>query len=339
MARWISLWAAAVFCFSSVASGATTVTLKFHGPQSERVRLTRAEILLSGWGWADGKEVRASGDSLRLTLDPALTAPSGAKLADAESAFIYVEAVGFAPWRSDAFRWPSAEVFDAIHIVLDDAGRELVVRPNANVDVGIGLRKPIQRKITFLDEAGAPVAGLPVDISMFWSNDNHCGYFSGKRPLVASRTDMRGTIVVPDVDSEYGLELRDQFRARMEFVDSDTWRFQSVLRLSTAETFVRLHRFRRTPLRLSVLNKGVPVVGATLMVDLQLGVCGAGSGPEGVSDASGIISVPDFYPEEWPIAAICYEHKSLWDGSPTVDLPTTIDIATVTAESNYLCEP
>jgi hypothetical protein len=338
MARWMPLWVAAVFCFSSVASGATTVTLKFHGPQGERVRLTRAEILISVWGYADEKDLPTDADTLRFVLDPTSATSLANKLAEAESTFLYVEAAGYASWRSDAFRWPSADVFDAIHIVLDDTGRELVVRPNANVDVGIGLRKPIQRKITFLDDAGAPVAGVPVDISMFWSNWNHCGFFSGKHPLVASRTDMRGTIVVPDVDSEYGLELRDQFRARMEFVNSETWRFQSVLRLSTAETFVRLHRFRRTPLRLRILNKGVAVEGATLMVDLELGICGSGSGQEGISDASGIISVPDFYPEEWPIAALCYEHKSLWQGSPTVDLPATIDIATVTATSNYLCE-
>jgi hypothetical protein len=170
---------------------------------------------------------------------------------------------------------------------------------------------------------------------MFWSNDNHCGNFSGFHTLQTSRTDERGTVVAPDVDSEYGLRLRAEHLA---FVDHETWPYQSVLRLNAAETTVRVHRYPRTPLRLKVVERGVPIKGAVLMTDLQLGVCGAGAGPIGVSDAAGVISVADFYAEDWPFAAICYANKQWWQGGPG-DVPQTLDIATLTGEPSYLCGP
>jgi hypothetical protein len=74
------------------------------------------------------------------------------------------------------------------------------------------------------------------------------------------------------------------------------------------------------------------------MTDLQLGVCGAGAGPIGVSDAAGVISVADFYAEDWPFAAICYANKQWWQGGPG-DVPQTLDIATLTGEPSYLCGP
>jgi hypothetical protein len=337
MARWMSLWVAALFCFSSVASGATTVTLKFHGPQGERVRLTRAETLISGWGYADEKDLPTVADTLRLVLDPTSATSLGNKLAEAESTFLYVEAAGYASWRSDAFRWPSADAFEPIRIVLGE-GRQLIVSPNENANVEIQLRKPIDRRITLLDEAGRPAVGIPIEVSMFWSNEDHCGYFSGFHTLTTSRTNARGTVVVPDVDSEYGLRLRAEFQAHLEFVNHETWPYQFVLRLDAAETTVRVHRYRRTPLRLKVVDRGMPVKGAVFMTDLQIGTCGAGAGPIGVSDAEGIISVADFYAEDWPFAAICYANNQWWEGSPD-DVPQTLDIATLTGKPFYLCGP
>ncbi len=335
MARLTFFCVTAVFFFSSFAFGATTITLRFRGPQGEPVRLTRAEILISGWGYGDEKPIPASGDTIRLTLDPGAALQDGFKLAAAESSFLYVEAAGYAGWRSDAFDWPTGAQFKPIRLVLAD-GQSLVITSDADATAVVTLRKATPRRITLLDEQGTPVAATRLVVSMFWSDANHCGRFSGARALVSSLTDTTGTIVVPDIDSEYGLQLGGD---HMKFVRNENWPEQAIVRLNSTDTVVQVHRYKQTPLHVRVVNRGVPVKGASFMVDLQLGTCGAGSGQAAVSDADGVISVPDFYTEEWPFVTICYANKEWWAGAPSEGVPQTLDIATATSKSSYLCEP
>src|SRR6185503_6041076 len=126
----------------------------------------------------------------------------------------------------------------------------------------------------------------------------------------------------------------------MAFVDEAIWPRQAIVRLPQADNTVRIHRYRRRPLRTKVVNRGVPVKGARLMVDLELGTCGLGYGPMGdESGADGVISVPDFYPEEWPFATVCYANKSWWEGEPSDGVPQGIDIANVAGKGLFLCGP
>src|SRR6478672_7963137 len=94
---------AATVLFSTVLHGhafaQTSVTLAFHGPLQERVRITTARLFVTAWAVSEDHDLPVEGNVVRLDLEA--TRPEFADRIADTSGFIYVKAAGDAPIISE----------------------------------------------------------------------------------------------------------------------------------------------------------------------------------------------------------------------------------------------
>lgn len=178
---------------SSSATAETSVTLTFRGPQREPVRIERAQLLLTAWGVSEEYDLPVPGNVLRLDLEA--SRPEWAERFNDTTGYLYIEATGYAPLISEAFRWPSR---DRAAVVAFRDGRTVTVPLGVDAQLDVPLRRPLARRIRLVDGATRPVAGAEVQIAVNWNAPNHCGFLNGMDVLARRVTSGAGIL---DVDS------------------------------------------------------------------------------------------------------------------------------------------
>jgi hypothetical protein len=303
---------------------AQTLSIEFHGAAGEPVPITRAQILMTGWGAYDQKDLPFTGNVVQLDLGR--TRPDFAVgLADSRG-FIYVKADGYAPIMSQAFTWPSEK---APTSVISFRNRQLaMVKGHARLSVQ--MRRPLPRRIRLVDTDSNPVAGVRVVAAAYWSSPNHCGFLAGRDVFVTDVTRADGTLDVPDVDGLHAFTLEERLivfdeRVRIE----DGWPGKDlVLPLTNAETTLHVRRYRAQRLAVDLVDNGQPLPRAVLWADMGAGTCGAGTVPLATADARGRVVLDEFYPDFWHYYWVCVNGTLTWiTPGERQRLPRTLDIA------------
>jgi hypothetical protein len=323
MTRVVAIVTLLTLVIHSRATAQTTVAVTFQGAAGEPVPITSAQLMVTAWGTSERHDLPFAGNVVHLDLDA--TRPNFADHMSDTRGVVYVKADGYAPITSQAFAWPGKNTASVINF----RNSQLVLVAKGNTArLSVTMRRPIPRRIRLVDESGRAVAGIRLEAGAYWRSPNHCGFLAGRDVLVTGETSADGTLEVPDVDGAHAFQLQARLTKFSERSD-DGWPGMDLVRvLTSAETTLQVHTYRRQPLALEILNNGTPLPGAVLWSDMALGVCGAGSGTLATADAGGRIQVDDFYPEFWVRYGICADHKPVWvtvkDGQR---LPQKIDVA------------
>jgi len=174
---------------------------------------------------------------------------------------------------------------------------------------------------------------------------------SGAERISEGTTDEDGRVAVPDGDWRYAFQFEKPLYV-LRHVDSEDYPMRLITWLSKTETVVQLHHWRKRPLRMHVTANGRPVRGKELIgyaSGCPDSICMACTGPEGKTDANGMIKVQEFYPES--LRTVYFEDADgnrIWEADPQtwprgvieVDLgnrPTpTLPEPTPTPDSEYL---
>jgi hypothetical protein len=167
----------ALVAFARPAASETALRLRLLGEDGAEVRVTRALVLPVAWGSSDVVELPARDATITVPLDAAWLRDRFGRVDDMEAAYLYVEAGGWVPIRSDGFRL----VFPRHAPIIVGAGE--------TADVDLRLRRPGERTLRLVDEEGRPVGRVGVNAFTFWSRSNHCGRIVTTLPMGGGRTD------------------------------------------------------------------------------------------------------------------------------------------------------
>jgi hypothetical protein len=153
----------------------------------------------------------------------------------------------------------------------------------------------------------------------FFADSNHNGVPEGELIERDRATDERGELVLPDGDIEYAMEIHKPHWSIAQ-PRPKTWPWQCVLRGADATLHVVMRPHARQPLRLAVTRGGNPV-GARGVVGCVTPCSGACCGEIGRTDASGLLTIDEFYPEEYDRLLIGapddpYYQRPLWQIDP-----------------------
>ena len=228
---------------------------------------------------------------------------------------------------SEAFTWPA----NGGPIVVDfRRGRRVALASGARTTLEVAMRRPAARRVRLVDLEGRAVTGTNVEASAYWPTPNHCGFTLGKDVLVTSTTNAAGEFAVPDVDGPYLFTLLEQ---AMRFAGGDgrvavaVQPHEMVATLSGSEPTLRVRRYQRIPLALTILSDGKPLSGATLWSDRVLDTCGTGYALLATADADGRLQADDFYPELWETYWICAGGRQVWALPEGGRLPSSLDVS------------
>jgi hypothetical protein len=299
----------------------TELQIDVQNMRGEPVADLRAELLLSAWGDARKVALPVHGARVRLPFTPQwLRAQWPGRAHDVDEAFLYLSGAGVAALRSEPFLWIGARADHSDRLIEEVQIRfprnsAVTVKAGERAELRLSLRDGGARALRFVDDAGAPVVGVSLRASMFWSNRNHCGYLAGADLLAEAVSDEEGRVRLPDGDFPYALEIekRGFVLASQPSFGVQTW----ITRLTEAETPVRLHQLEQRALRLRVRRGGKPAGGEALQAVAARCGCGACSGYVAESDERGEITLEDFFPEE--LERVFFEDRGgvrLWEGDP-----------------------
>jgi hypothetical protein len=304
--------AVVVSIFLAAPSYATELRIRFKGPGRDKVRIEKAEALLVGWEFADRAPLPFEGDVVRVRFDsPEMRSQILDKFPELVSAFIHVRAEGLAPIVSDEFTWPGSKPHRAlIGVGVEDVRIDFrkdqftLIRNGEDKEIVVELKRPSERRVRFVDDSDKPVSGLRVAAYMFWANENRCGSMSGGDLVFTGVTDKDGRLTVPDGDFEYAFKLLDP-RVRFTIPDTaDTDGYATVF-LTLRETLFSVHWFASRPLTLRMFTGDAPLGNALVSGGRNYcGACGSCSGALGTTDASGVLTMERYYPEEFDILCL-----------------------------------
>ena len=319
---WVAILVVAIRSALLPEQPQTSLVIRAVDEGGRPVRLTRADVYFDVWGGNEVTHLPHAATSVRIGLDresacrlePALCAnhPTFA-------ARILVEAEGVAPVSSDLFDWmvaPAPALAQSVRIRFPGAA-PLVVKRGQDRDVTIRFRARRPRTLRVVDGEAHPIEGVRVSVWNLFADSNHMGAFEGDVLLDDAATDSTGTVAIPDGDIAYGLRLGkphwEIVRPRSRF-----WPDQIVRRIDGDSLSVIMRRHARVPLRLKFERAGAPAAGVA--VSACVTPCsGACCAPIGTTDASGALSIDDFYPEEFdrifvPLKDDSYE--AIWEIDP-----------------------
>lgn len=318
-----------------VNASASDLVVRCTDADGAPVRPDKAELLTSGWGYADSIGLQMSGDAVRVPLDEdRLNSLAGQDMAQVDELFLYIEAPGYAPVRSAAFGPPGtwAGTPGKAEVSFPGGVGEALTR-DGNTEVTVVLRRPVKRSLLLLDENGT-VQGVKVSTYMYWSSSNHCARLTGARLLDTSVSGGDGTVEVPDGDFEYAFEIAaDDMGLVLRDPELPEYPERLVTRLKEEKTVVKLHRRKSVKLTMRVMKNGVPAAGETLygcMADCPDGVCASCCGPLSPIGQDGIIIIPRFYPEAYTSIYIpAADGSNLFEADPrklSLERPQEIEL-------------
>ncbi len=328
-------------------SNQPVLRLFFADESGQPVIPTTAKLTIVPWGGVQtvALPVQGSGVSIPLTrawIDQQIKQVDAALHLYVQH--LYFEAEGYAPIRSNEFAWPGSSDTVAENPATKtlDLGRGARVELESGKELRLNVvfRKPGKRSLRFLDETGAPMPGVEFTHGAFKVIEGHCGVASAIEDYGSRVSDRDGRADIRDADVEYLIEVRkNRFGVVTPKPYSNPDTDAIIARLPSEETIVVLHRWVRMPLEFNVLRDSKPVGKGLLTGMLAVYPCGKCDGPLATSDKNGIISVADFYPEEYEYIAFPGESggRELWKltqaemlskGLPkTVELPREADTA------------
>ena len=290
---------------------ATTLDLGFVDTGGHPVHVTKAELLLVAWGQEERIELKTTGDSLTLHLEPEWlqsrwprsSQSARSRFSDQLGVYLYLQAPPpLAAMQSDRFRWPTGAARESANqgdttTITFPREQQAVVPEGADPGMALVFRPKVPRRVRFVDSHGKPQRNLAVGVNMFWSDENHCAVLTGREWLGSHVTDEAGWIEVPDGEFVYALGVREPYRFDVPpSLDSPTpWRL--VTRLPGASTEFVVRELAVRPLELRVRRGGEPAAGIHLRGVLATCICGACDGPLGTTDEGGRIRLDDFRPE------------------------------------------
>lgn len=288
---------------SATCSWASVLTLEFVDINGDQVEVAKAELLLVAWGNAERLELATSANGLDVVLEPDWLRSRWPRFDDQFGVYLYIQAPPLAAIRSHQFRWPGSGVADDkdTTLIAFPGDQSVAVRESTDASLTLTLRPRVERRVRLVDPDGTPLVGGKIDVSMFWSMSNHCGYLSGADPLGSFSPDADGLIEVPDGDFEYVLSLSGR-RWRNHMFANGRVRMPLRTYLTKPTTDVVIRELRSRPLEMAVSRDGEPVRGIRLMADLA-NCCGACAGPYATTDEKGRLQLPAFHPEL---------HRSVW---------------------------
>lgn len=336
------LLAALLALLSAVPAQATGLRLQAIGPEGEPVAIERAEVLLVAWGDTRVIELPIVDGLVSVDLSYSWLEDRSPRARDTEGAYLYLEADGLAPVRSERFHWIGAygetSGERARHAEIRFPGGESVtVEPGTAADLTVHLRRPVARWLRLVDEAGRPMTGLGVEMSMFWSRSNHCGALASSHhhPLGRAVADAEGLVCVPDGDFEHAFVFDSGPYWPMHPDALDYLPPRVVTRLTEEVTTVLFHRFEARTIDVWVTRGGAPVSGVDVLTCVARCPCGACCGRTApVEEGRATLGATfDFYPEATnPIRLIDRATDTLlWEGDPrewpATEEPIQIEIA------------
>jgi hypothetical protein len=316
-----SLFVYMIIAVLSSAAGATQLTLRCAGDRGRPVPLSHAELLLVAWGDVERLPLEIQGSRVVVPLAPEWLQTRWGRFVDMEKAYLFLQAAGYAPLRSEPFLWlgshggPHGPMVEQIEIAFPRNGKT-IVRNGESAETQLKFRRPEKRTLRTIDEHGDPVAGVRIDAYMFWSNSNHCGFLAGADPLGRVLTDGKGRAHIPDGDFEYAFELLGKQHYVLKDPPEDYEPMRLITHLLTKETVLRLHRARRIPLHMQVTVNQKPAPGQWLHGRAAHCGCGACDGGLAKTDARGMIRIQDFYPEELEKVYFQRDGEEIWSADP-----------------------
>jgi hypothetical protein len=283
-------------------------------------------LLFDWWGGNDVVDLPATGGVTSIDFDSAWVAAKwGATWSEMESARLLVKADGYTPMLSEPFPWLGQTKGGNVVSLTSVAFRNqtISVARGARQAWTLSMRRPVPRRLRFVDQDGRPVAGLGMEVHMFWTAQNHCGHFEGD-PISHGKTDAQGRIAVPDGEFDYGVSIDGP-----SVFDGEGVFFQHVVAVDGPETTVAVHTFDHRTLTGRVVNGNEPVAGARVMaVDRYIGCMDPGLRLLGTTDAMGSVVLRDFAPDRYDAVGICRDDRELWRGEPMILMkPEGVDIA------------
>jgi hypothetical protein len=305
---------AGVIC-APVDAAAQTVTVALVNADGQPVAGARAQLLIASWGHTEQFDLPVRGHILHFNLNDGRVSTL-----QPPNAFIYIKADGYAPLMSEEFAWPPRRAATI------DFREGRTIKTSGTSQASLPLRRPLPRRVRFIDQDGRPFAGAKVSAAAYWDTPNHCGVMVGQDTLFTGVTNAAGDIDIPDVDGNHAIVIHER---QVLFADAvSEWpvrQIATVRRLTQTATTLRVHRLKPERLSVDIVNAGRPVVGAVLWADMGFGTCAASSGPLGTSNAQGHVSRDVFYREEWKAYWVCVGAKQIWV-SPDTRLPSRIDV-------------
>lgn len=318
----------------------------------QRVQLRKAQLLLAWWGNTETVPLayRYEADDLVVTVPLDREVWTSLKMLQApDFAYVYLEFDDFVAVQSEQFHWlggmapaPSPVNWAEVTVVHFGfrGGASVDVRNGEVGEVSLSVRRPVSKRLRVFDDRGVPINDIALDGGRFWSRNNHCGFPAGLEPLFAAlRTNREGVVAVPDGEFEYGFRIKGDAARHASVVEPtpiDEGSFFTAF-IDGPELVVRVRRHKRVTLTLRVSIAGKPADGVLIGASSAVLGCGAGTGSLGRTDKSGLLRVPDFYPEEF--AAICIgnvDGQPLWSSEPpddqgeiTVNLPDKAEVGDV----------
>lgn len=303
---------------SATCSWASVLSLDFIDTDGREVEVAGAELLLVAWGETkrlDLATLATSGSGLNVDLEPDWLRSRWSRFDDQHGVFLYLQAPPLAPIRSYRFVWPGAgeDVEDTTQITFP-GNQAVTVARGANASLTLTFRPRVGRRVRIVDPGGTPLTGGQIDVSMFWSQFNHCGYLAGADPLGSYSPDAEGLIEVPDGDFEYVLALSGERWRNHMFADG---RVRMPLRtyLTEQTTDIVVRELVSRPLEMAVRRDIEPVQGIRLVAYLA-NCCGSCHGTLATTDETGRLHLPAFRPERYWSVWLESESGESWDTAP-----------------------
>ena len=314
---------------AAVHAEATQLRIHCRDESGRNVHLSNAELLLSVWGGGPPVSLDLGDSDLILPLDPQWLQsrwphPPNVRI---DEASLLLRAEGYVAIQSEPFAWMGTDkLISGVPVQITEIEirfprhRSIVVRDGTDARINLNFRRAVERRLRLIDDRdGSPVKGVEVVRHLFWSDYNHCGGLSGAEDLGMVVSDAAGYVPVPDGDIKYAFEFLKAFYV-LENPTVSYWPTQLRTRLSARDTVIRLHHFRKRPLRMRVTVNGRPAQGKELIgfaSGCPGGVCAACDGPIGTTDAKGMIHLPEFYPEQ--LQAVYFldsDQQRIWEADP-----------------------
>lgn len=263
------------------------------------------DCLWSAWGATapDQHIVAAADGTTPLDLESCLGGLDWAQTGRTEGhLYLLVRAAGQQALRSDGIRVTSAGTLT----IAFPRHPPFQLRRDQTARARLTLEPATTRTLLFHDQSGLPLAGVMLDVLLERPAPNHCNAVDRSFVLASGRTDARGALQVPAVESPLMLVLADPDHV---FIPDGTDAGAEVdaareppERVVLPEQWSQPIRVRRFAIAarhvLAVTQSGqAAAAGLRLVGELRTWHCGMGTGVIGSTGVDGRIVLQDFAPE------------------------------------------
>jgi len=314
----------------------TTLRLHVVNAEGQPVPIAQALLFMEDWGMDEWITLTTESNTLVLSLNAdSVAVPWKEWWGVQDTTYrLYVEADGYAAIESRPMPFIGTYVYDShsetygpvFQVPVEFPGQPVVeVAVGETKDMEVVVRKLQKRTLRFVDENQAPLPGVQVEVNLFGSGANHCGYPMGTWLVGKGISDQAGRVVIPDGDYEYWLLIvRADYELNIEGIApyghardyGSRIEWSLVSYLSGPEVVIEMRRMRRQQVEMVVLVDGEPAADRTLYADQWSCSCAWCEVELATTDAQGRISLEDFYPDMWWTIYFSGTNEFAWEADP-----------------------